>query len=201
MQPFWFENPSILIKTSLEFIPKSNQDEPARLNAVVKFSILVALLLYLYTRTLFLLALPVITLIGTFIKYYYFPDIKRTSVSSEKFSNCQHPSPQNPMMNTLVLDDPNRLPACDSTDPIISKEIDKVFWNNNFRDTTDIYNINGGLPQRFVTNPDTTVSHESYERWKNWVYTGDPKGSRIPSCKDNNYDCKIFEDLRYVSRH
>src|SRR3990167_1513167 len=68
---FWIDNPSIIWQPNraLEFVPKADQNQNARLNAITRFMIYLAVILAFYLGDLSYLSLIVVGLLGTYLIY------------------------------------------------------------------------------------------------------------------------------------
>lgn len=73
---------------------------------------------------------------------------------------CQMPSPNNPYGNVMLTDyadRPDRPKACDPLK--VKEESDDIFYENLFRDTTDLYEQNNSKRQ-FYTMPNTKIPND-----------------------------------------
>lgn len=202
----WFEDPSVLYKKSMDFIPMESHNIDERLNSIVRFSVLAGILLSISRDNIYFLIIPILlTLGGTFIYKFIVgdaPEIERKN--AEKFADCVRPTKDNPFMNALILDDKERQEACKINDPTISQEASDMFSVNNFRNVDDVYGINGGSPQRFYTNPVTTVDQREYEMYKKFLFNNKERGNTMysPSCKEEPTACRVqYEDVRFKNRN
>ena len=155
-ETFWYYEPSILLNqdTWFKFVPTADMPVSTALNAVVRFSIYLAILLFLSSmRPTYLLIIPLVmgVTIGLNIM---FPQAKKIV---ESFGNGlvvsgyvgdmeTRPSDDNPFMNphlTDILDNPNMPPAADVTRKDIRDEVNAAFakTSNIYMDTTDIFQM------------------------------------------------------------
>ena len=153
---FWYYEPSILLNqdTWFKFVPTADMPVSTALNAVVRFSIYLATLLFLSSmRPVYLLIIPLV--MGVTIDLnIMFPRARKIV---ESFGNGLHvsgyvgdmetrPRDDNPFMNphlTDILDNPNLPPAADVTRKDIRDEVNAAFakTSNIYMDTTDIFQM------------------------------------------------------------
>ena len=113
-------------------------------------------------------------------------------------STCTMPTLDNPFMNATMKDylnvDPetnkiiDRPPACDTNDPNIKREIDKMYDNNLYKDIDDIFGKMNSQRQ-FYTMPSTTIPNDQ-DAFAKWLYLS-PK-----TCKEDQDYCLRYEDVR-----
>ena len=104
---------------------------------------------------------------------------------------CRKPTINNPFMNPSVTEYNNgEIPvACNSDDNDIKDEMVKTFNTNLFRNVDDAFEVENSQLQ-FYTIPSKTIPNNQKE-FAEWLY-------KIPTCcKDNNYACTQYEDLRF----
>lgn len=109
---------------------------------------------------------------------------------------CVRPTLNNPFMNVTMDDMLNfkddkiveRLPACDTNDPVIKAEINKMYENNLYKDVNDLFGKFNSQRQ-FYTMPSTTIPNAQNEFAK-WLYLN-PK-----TCKEDQDFCLKYEDIR-----
>lgn len=126
----------------------------AALNAVVRFSVYLSLLLTATSRDLwYLLLIPLVMVVTLFLEKW-FPEAKKITegfrsgpvVSGYKGTETSMPTDDNPFMNaplTDILDNPNRPPAADVTDIKVRDKVNKAFsqTSNIYMDTTDVFDL------------------------------------------------------------
>ena len=153
---FWYYEPSILLNqdTWYKFVPTADMPVSTALNAVVRFSIYLATLLFLSSmRPAYLLIIPLVMGV-TIALNLMFPRARKIV---ESFGNGlvvsgyvgdmeTRPSDDNPFMNphlTDILDNPNMPPAADVTRKDIRDEVNAAFakTSNIYMDTTDIFQM------------------------------------------------------------
>ena len=162
-EPFWYDEPSVLFAqdTWSKFVPQPSMSVPAALNAVARFSIYLALLLFVTTlRPSYMLIVPLVLGLTTVLKAW-FPQARRLTepfVSSYVGEERTLPTPDNPFMNaplTDILDHPNRPPAADVTSLAVRDKVNAAFaeTSNIYMDTTDIFDLVQGQ-RNFHTVPE-----------------------------------------------
>jgi hypothetical protein len=155
-ETFWYYEPNILFTadTWFKFVPTADMPVSTALNAVVRFSVYLAILLFLSSmRPLYLLIIPLVMGV-TIALNLMFPRARKIV---ESFGNGlvvsgyvgdmeTRPSDDNPFMNphlTDILDNPNMPPAADVTRKDIRDEVNAAFakTSNIYMDTTDIFDM------------------------------------------------------------
>ena len=155
-EPFWYYEPNILFAqdTWSKFVPTADMPVSTALNAVVRFSVYLATLLFLSSmRPAYLLIIPLVMGV-TIALNMMFPRARKIV---ESFGNGlvvsgyvgdmeTRPSNDNPFMNphlTDILDNPNLPPAADVTRKDIRDEVNAAFakTSNIYMDTTDIFQL------------------------------------------------------------
>lgn len=203
----WYEDPTILYVKSTDFIPTMEQPLNDRLNSIVRFGILASIFMAITRNNLYFMIIPiVIVMIATYLYKQNYDETDTTTEdnSTESIDACTRPTDNNPFMNALIFDNKERPEACKIDNPIIAEEVQDKFSVNNFRDVTDIYGINGGSPQRFYTNPVTTIDQREYEVYKKFLFNNKERGNTMyaPTCKEEATACRVqYEDVRVKNRH
>jgi len=151
-QPFWYDDPSILFRSDTwsRFVPTPKMSVPDALNAVVRFSAYLSVLLFLTSLDpWYLLIVPVVMGLTIFLRGW-FPEAKKmveSFVSSYVGEDRTLPTPDNPFMNaplTDILDNPDRPPAPeDVTTKEVRSKINAAFAKTSsmYLDTTDVYDL------------------------------------------------------------
>lgn len=109
-------------------------------------------------------------------------------------SCCKLPTKENPMMNVTMadlMDNVDRPPACNYTSKI-QADIDDIFDDNSFSDTSDPFNRKHSQRQ-FYTMPSTTIPNDQ-SGFAEFLYP------QKETCKENQSHCLRYEDIRF-SRH
>ena len=192
--PFWGNDFSILFQSNrlIEFFPKKEMSYSEQLNAIMRFSFYLSILLFLLNNNYLVFYIPIFIGILTFFLYQNYKqqtqNIKDRNKLTEGFKNklknkktCVKPTNNNPFMNVLLTDikyNPKRSKACNVNDTNIKKEINDNFNLNLYRDVSDVYGKNNSQRQ-FYTTPSTTIPNDQ-EKFANWLY------KTPPTCKDGN---------------
>jgi hypothetical protein len=150
-EPFWYDEPSVLFAqdTWSKFVPQPTMSVPAALNAVARFSIYLALLLFVTTlRPSYMLIIPLVLGLTILLKAW-FPSARKITESFVSLYVGEErtlPTADNPFMNaplTDILDNPNRPPAADVTALDVRDKVNQAFaeTSNIFLDTSDIFDL------------------------------------------------------------
>lgn len=155
-EPFWVSEPSVLFskETWYLFVPQANMSVKAALNAVVRFSIYLSLLLVMTTRdAMYILFIPAVMLATIFLEKW-FPEAKKMTegfqsgpvVTGYKGEERTMPSTDNPFMNPTLIDineTPDRPPAADSTDRVVRDRVNESFaqTSNIYMNTSDVFDL------------------------------------------------------------
>jgi hypothetical protein len=156
-EAFWYTEPNVLFRedTWYKFVPQPNMSVRESLNAVVRFSVYLAVLLFATSRDpWYLLLIPVVMLATVFL-HRAFPQAKK--IVSEGFASGpvvsgytgeerSRPTPDNPFMNPMltdILEDPDRPPAAEITSLKVRDEVNEAFaqTSNIYMDTSDMFNL------------------------------------------------------------
>ena len=166
-----------------------------QLNSVVRLSIYLSVVMYLYTFNINYVYICILTLIFTYLIYTNSSRVKE-NFSTQK-NNIVIPSINNPYMNILP-DDYIKNPERQAVSRLnnykndnIDKEINNKFNYNLYVDSSDIYGRNTSQRQ-FYTTPITTIPNEQ-GKFANWLY------KTPPTCKEGNgFQCikNNYEPLR-----
>lgn len=155
-ESFWYTQPGVLFRqdTWYKFVPQPSMTVRESLNAVVRFSVYLAVLLFLTSRDpSYLVMIPVVMAVTVFL-HRTFPEAKK--IVSESFASGPvvtgymgdertRPTADNPFMNPLltdILENPDRPPAAEITSVKVRDEVNEAFaqTSNIYMDTTDLFN-------------------------------------------------------------
>lgn len=150
-ETFWYTDPSVLFNKDswYKFVPTPQMTVPAALNAVVRFTTYLSVLLFMTSlQPLYLVLVPVVMGLTIFLSSW-FPEVKKmreSFVSSYVGTSETMPSADNPFMNaplTDIMDNPARPPAADITRMDVRDKVNKTFaqTSNLYMDTTDVYDL------------------------------------------------------------
>jgi hypothetical protein len=187
MDPLWIDNPLILIDKHrlTEIIPTSHMSLNQKNNALLRFILYFSILLVIFNNNLNYIYIFVIASVLSYM-------MNKNLIANFQFkedTELQYPTEDNPFMNVLLTDCPDRAPAADITDPEVEQQVDQHFNNTLYRNVNDIWGKNNSQRQ-FYTNPSTTIPNDrdSFMKWcYNTPYT----------CKEGNSErCLKYEDPR-----
>lgn len=213
---FWTEDVSILYNNDrlTEFYPSYDMTLIEKLNSIVRLSVYLSIILYLFTQNyLYLYIFVVITVFTLFIYNNQKNNIEMyfnsyNSILNEhnkkilEKKNCTEPTVNNPFMNyNIITDKGDRTEACKSwNNKEVKKDIKEKFNVNLYRDVSDLYGKNNSQRQ-YYTMPSTTMPNKQTEFAK-WCYnTG-------PICKEKSIECapqwelyNASSDISYQNLH
>jgi hypothetical protein len=143
MEQLWINDPiSLFTKdTWYKFVPTAHMDVPTAMNAIIRFTVYMSVILYMAKhKSAYLLAIPLV-LVLTVIVVKLFPMVRTLEAFADevksKLQDYTYPTAKNPFMNPLltdILDNPNRSPAA----PVTNTDV-KVKIEESFKQTSDIY--------------------------------------------------------------
>jgi len=155
-EKFWYTYASVLFRsdTWYLFVPRPDMTVSSALNAVVRFSVYLTVLLTVTTmRPGYILIIPLVMFV-TILLNGLFPQARKMKepfasgpvVSSYVGNGESEPTEDNPFMNpplTDILDNPNRPPAADVTRVDVRDQVNKNFakTSNIYMDTTDVFDL------------------------------------------------------------
>lgn len=213
---FWLNEPSVLMKNYLRFIPTKNMTNNQRYNAMTLFSIYFLVLLLVFKKPVYWIYFPIIFMVIIIVLH-----LMEKKTTTEKFSpiietgyidsddnlrfnrvtgrltkgpdvtySCRKPTIDNPFMNPPITDFNTDAPAaCNSDDENIKNSITKSFNNNLYMDIDDAFDKMNSQRQ-FYTVPNTAIPNNQGD-FANWLY-------RAPvTCKEDQEQCLRYEDLRF----
>ena len=150
-QPFWYSDPSVLFSkdTWYTFVPTPKMSVAEALNAVVRFSIYLSVLLFLTSMDpwyVFIIPIVMGLSIGLNAMFPRAKAITETFVSSYVGDMKTLPTPDNPFMNPSLADihvNNDRPPAADVTSLGVRDKVNAAFaqTSNIYMDTSDVFDI------------------------------------------------------------
>lgn len=202
---FFLEDPQVLVRYPNEFFPNSSMSNDEILNAYLRLSFYISLMIFFVHKNINIFLIPLIT--GVFLVFInrfnsanaLTKEVEEILEHNKEQENCQMPSEENPYMNTLISDlrpGVEKKPACTGTKKV-REEIKELYYKDLFRDVGDVYQ-SGHSERQFFTMPNTTkfgVKHGDHNELGKFLYsTGD-------TCKENTFECTnsfsaIDNDLR-----
>ena len=199
--PFWFNDISILFNKNylLEIIPLKSYDFDRKLNAILRFTIYYAILLYILKNDKNVLCLPFITVVITvFLNKTNKKNRESLAMVGSKNVRDNHssetvtqmireinedvfrkPDVDNPMMNMNVFelyDDKRAIPTYDN--PGVERVVEEKWSDGLFKDSNDLFGRNNSQRQ-WYTMPNTEAMNRQTEFAK-WCYM------TPPTCKEGN---------------
>ena len=200
---FWLNNPKIIMDSRRisEFYPSNQMTRVEQLNALVRFSLYLSVLLMLLKLSMNYIFIFLFSLLATYIIYHFDENMKKDEqlehyeVFKDKSIRSKNkvyvkPTHHNPFMNPSLCDykeNPNR--EAYSKKSFINKEsvkeeIEDKFSFNLYQDVNDIYGKNNSQRQ-FYTTPVTTIPNDQ-DSFAKWLY------SKPEHCKDGDgYQCML----------
>lgn len=186
---FWYEDPGILLNEDrvIEFIPLGDHTTEEMLNSIVRFSIYISILLYVFKRKWLMFLLPVFVCAVTF--YIYYRNRKYYEEKDDDHFPCMRPSENNPLMNILVTDygeNQDRKKACDAFH--VKKDIQKYVNRTRYSNAFDVL-ADDFRERPYYTTAITTIPNNQ-EDFANWLY------KEKDTCKTNLRYCTVPHDIR-----
>ncbi len=155
-EPFWYDDPNVLFSRSkwYVFVPQAAMTVKEALNAVVRFSVYLAVLLAATSRDVWYLLLVPLVMLATMFLNNWFPQARKISegfqsgpvVSGYSGTETSMPTADNPFMNPQLTDihvNNDRPPAADITDVTVRDKVNESFaqTSNLYMDTTDVFDL------------------------------------------------------------
>ena len=198
---FWYNQPSVLWDPNrfIEFFPNPDLSLSEKLNALVRLSFYVSLLLMIFFGNYLYIYIFIVVLVFTFLIYKNYKPSKvehfgqndnRSHLALENtgefrttLGECSNPSINNQFMNINQITDNKQKPeACKYYDkPEVASKVEKDFEHNLYRDVSDLYNKRNSQRQ-YYTMPSTTIPNEQTSFAK-WLYLSPP------TCKEDTIRC------------
>jgi hypothetical protein len=188
---FWLDNPIKVLFGGDEFykfFPTMEMNVIEKLNAIVRLSVYLGIVLFFISNNLNYLFLPIVVAAFTIFiyKYHknslelYFNSYNELEDYTEKIG-CTQPSPNNPFMNINLITDPKNKPRACKPNEEIKEKIEDNFNINLFRDVSDVYGKNNSQRQ-YYTMPATTIPNDQ-TKFAKWLY------GQGPTCKEKTMFC------------
>ena len=156
-EQFWYLEPSVLFRsdTWYTFVPQPNMSVSAALNAVVRFSTYLSVLLFVTSRDPWYMTIVPLVMFITIFLNAWFPQARKISseafrsgpvVSGYQGTQVSMPTTDNPFMNpalTDILDTPDRPPAAEVTSVEVRDQVNQAFaqTSNIYMDTSDVFDM------------------------------------------------------------
>ena len=130
-EQFWLNNPTVIFTNLTSFFPfSSTQTWSEKLNSLVRLSLYVSVVLGAFLASFLPVVLVLFTMgVSVIIRLFNKSESDvQDSPPITKRKPCTQPSRNNPFMNLLNSDEPNRDPACN--EPETRDQIRKAFFTN-----------------------------------------------------------------------
>jgi hypothetical protein len=187
---FWFDDPSVLYRDQryTQFIPTKSMTFNEKLNAIARFILYFAAIVFLIYGAAKIIMLLLIGLLLLYVANRWDPLGMRESPVVERFKSdecclqmteamreqtdekCQKPTEDNPFMNVMVTDysnNPERHEACGDADNI--NDMNNMFSKNLYRNVNDVWDRGNGQ-LIFNTQNSTTIPNDR-DAFQKWLYS------------------------------
>ena len=178
---FWYRdiNSLLTLNNLTKFIPNKGYTLDENLNAVVRLSVYISIVLVLLNNEINYL---ILTICAFLITFFIFSSSKKDILEDYKSNNHIIPTKNNPFMN-IMMDDYIKNPDRKIQDDIVynielQRDIEKQFNHNLYKDSSDIYD-KGNSQRQFYTMPVTTIPNKQKEFAEACYKTGE-------TCKEGN---------------
>jgi hypothetical protein len=174
----------------LTFFPSSEMTFAEQLNALLRFTIYLSLIVMLVKKDTSILFAPILMAILTYLVYTVDQQkkmndkhvLEQMQLREDRKTKqvCQAPSENNPFMNVLISDysaNPQRPKAC-RLEGKTKRDATKYFERNLYRDVDDVFQKNAS-DRQWYTTPSTTIPNDAIH-FANWLY------KTPPTCKEGN---------------
>lgn len=189
--PFWKDDITILFNRHrlIEFVPTADMTTNEKLNALTRMVVYLGILLTLVFKSSSPIYIPLIACAIFYLIHEHYPEQTGGAGGDGATADVQMPTKNNPFMNALLTDDPERAPAADVELPNVQEQVDKYFSTGLYKDINNIWDKNNSQRQ-FYTNPSTTIPNDR-DSFMKWCW------STPYTCKDDNLSrCLRYEDVR-----
>lgn len=208
MEPFWLEDPRILLKNgkAFQFLPTPRMPFTSRLNAITRFCIYLFGILFLLSDSDVWLYIPVVFAFVMVLLWVLnqksdeidtsLSPVAGNTYAQSKFSK-KSPTYENPFMNYLpsdyeVDDNASVLSQPSEEWTKVKDDVDEQYYANMYRNSSDLYEQETSK-RSFYSMPSTTVPNDQ-EAFVNWCY-------KAPTtCKENGEGCLKYVDPRNQRR-
>lgn len=224
---FWAQDISVLYDYSKlsYFFPSKTMTLNEKMNAIVRLSVYISMILFVYNKKPKYILIVLFSLILTYIIVeYQSEDSKKeedlrvealtNNIDLHNFKTYREarlkemnkeevgPTEGNPFGNvTFVdyIDNPDRGPAKDINDPNVKKEVDSYFNKHLYSNVTDIF-AKMNSQRQFYTMPSTEIPNDR-ESYQNWLYgEGALNSGYGKTCKEDQNACYRYQDPRHQSQ-
>lgn len=193
--PIFFKNYDVLFNDQryLEFWPGAHLTMTEKMNAIVRLSIYISVLLSVITQKYTYVYIAIFTILVVYFLYTneqtkeHFEFIRNIGSGCGQNSVEQPPADytvptnDNPFMNiNLITDDRNKPLPAPATEEI-KNEIEEKFNHSLYRDTDSLYNT-ANSQREFYTVANNKIPNDQ-TTFAKWLYKVDS------TCKENNLKC------------
>lgn len=217
---FWTDEPVILLRDYLHFIPTKDMTTNQKLNAITLFSIYFALLILIFKKTYNWLYFPCVAIIVALVLHYTYRDNSKNSdkehferivetgyidsdndvhfsrVTNQRTNKpevsytCRLPTPDNPFMNPAINDYNTNSPAACNSDDVNIQNTITKSFKSDLYMDIDDIFDKMNSQRQFYTVPNTAIPNDQ-KNFADWLY-------RSPTtCKEDQEQCLRYEDLRF----
>jgi hypothetical protein len=181
-----------------KIVPSSNMTIGEKINTITRFALYLSILLYLTSGNYLYFYIILVTVVSSYLLYIFKGseffhggnegdndgnefvnvdnDVDNISITSanattsaNSLKDCTKPTNDNPLMNPLIGDNPNKnKEACNITNNTILENIDKKFCDRLYQNTSNIFS-NRNNQQRFYSMPNTRIPNDQ-TAFANWLY-------------------------------
>ncbi len=201
-EKIWYEDLNVLVDGSKlsKYIPLKSYSKNEKLNAIMRFSLYLSLLLIVLTMNVnYIFILITIGVLTYTVNFTYEEKedkklekveeyknmkkdkhIKKRNIKPKEYvKKCVLPTEHNPFMNFMVSDKRDRKRACKTyNNEEIEDLMDDKFSVGLYKDIDSVYN-NENSQREFYTMPNTEAANRQTE-FANWCY-------KVPkTCKEGN---------------
>ena len=167
----------------LNFFPSKKYNTLENRDAIIKFLIYAAILIYIFQNDDKMIKIIIILIIVTYIVFNLIN--RRTNEQL----NCRNTTLENPLGNILLYDTDYDKKVCDNNE-IIQNNLDyNIYYNSK-----DLFKKENNL-RNFITMPSQTVPND-IEKFKENLYQ-----FSNDTCKINSKNCMYNEDIRYHKKY
>jgi len=183
---FWFQSPSIIYDTERvkEFIPTHDMSDIEKLNALLRLSIYLSVILFLYSSNYLYFYIIIITGVTTYI--IYTSQEKEFNKEQYEVNNVTKPTDDNPFMNYNIFSGNTKNPPAIKSynNSEVKKDINNKFNKNLYREVSDLHQKNNSQRQ-YYTMPCTNVVNDQ-TKFAKWLYQTDE------TCKEKGVKCASY---------
>lgn len=199
-EKIWYEDPVEFLSV-VQILPLQSMSFEAKINATVRFFIYLGVILALLLQDYRYLLFGLVALTVSYPLYELEMKDKQVAETFLKENDieiidnrpCTRSTVENPFMNHLIVDNPEKPEACNSAlHESVKSQVDKNFNERVFKNVSDIWGKDYAA-REFYTVPNTTIPNKQGE-FADWLY------GRGATCKEGNPIQCIAKNYRYTLR-